>query len=484
MKEELLKLRTQIKSKLENLEEEKKDTTRVNEFMYHFLEDVENLENDRVYYEQYELGDFALQEDGESLEPILNTYKENVMKTGLNPASGSHLGYIPGCGLYTSALADYLAAVTDEYASVNFASPGAVRMENTMCRWMADLIGFGPEAYGVLTEGGSAANLMAVVVAREARGIKPRDFEKQVFYLTQQTHHCLYKGIKTAGLLESQFRFIEMNEEYQMKVDQLAEQLKKDKADGYEPFMIIGNAGSTDVGAVDPLNELAQIAEEENVWFHVDGAYGGGFLLVNEMKSIFNGVERADSVVIDPHKGFFLPYGTGALIVKNGSYLLNAFKKEANYMQDTKVAQFDVSPADASFELSRHFRGLRMWMPLRQYGLAVIRDALREKVMLCNYFLSKVSEIDGVEVGNKPHLSVGIFRFFKDDPDSTRLNEEVIKVLHERGRSFLSTTSLKGTFWIRVAVLGFRTHIEHIDQCIEELKYALEKVKSMGSAPV
>lgn len=450
----------------------KANTEVVNDYAFSFLESVTDINQDQVYYKNYKKGTFDLEEGPGNLSDLLQHYQTYVAEAGLNPASGSHLGYIPGCGLYPSALGDYIAAVTNEYAGINFASPGAVRMENAMCSWMSDLIGYDKQSYGVLTEGGSAANLMAIVVARESRDLNPSDYTKQVFYLTRQTHHCIYKGIRTAGLAKAEFRFIGMDASYRMNVNELKATIEKDKEEGFQPFMLVGNAGSTDTGVIDPLEEMSEIAWESDLWFHVDGAYGGGFLLVDEQRPKFKGIAHADSVVIDPHKGFFLPYGTGALLVKDGKKILNSFQFQANYMQDTLGSREEISSADASFELSRHYRGLRMWLPLRLYGVDVIRKALEEKIMLTHYFLDEIRQWDGVEVGNNPDLSVAIFRLFKDHPDRDELNEKVVKELHLRGKSFFSSTTLDGEFWIRVAVLGFRTHIDHVDQGLAEIRRA------------
>ncbi len=476
MKEALEERRNWLRSRMEDVQSMKANTEVVNDYAFSFLESVTDIAQDQVYYKNYKKGTFELEEEPANLSDLLQHYQTYVAEAGLNPASGSHLGYIPGCGLYPSALGDYIAAVTNEYAGINFASPGAVRMENAMCSWMCDLIGYNEKSYGVLTEGGSAANMMAIVVAREAIDLDPADYTKQVFYLTRQTHHCLYKGIKTAGLAKAHFRFIGMDSSYRMDVDELKKAITEDVDAGLSPFMLIGNAGSTDVGVIDPLDELASIAEENNCWFHVDGAYGGGFLLVDELKKKFKGIERADSVVIDPHKGFFLPYGTGTLLVKDGKKIIGAFHFEANYMQDTLDSREEISSADASFELSRHYRGLRMWLPFRLYGIDVIRKALEEKVMLTHYFLDQINQWESVEIGNEPDLSVAIFRLFKDHPDRNELNERVVKELHLRGKSFFSSTTINGEFWIRVAVLGFRTHIDHVEQGLSEIKRAVELV--------
>ena len=247
---------------------------------------------------------------------MLDLLEERIDKTGLNPASGGHLGYIPGGGIYASALGDYIAAITNRYAGVFYASPGAVRIENALINWMGKLIGYTDNFGGNLTSGGSFANLIAIATARSAGKIKSKDLESTVIYVCQQAHHSILKALKITGMEECIIRIIELDDHFRMNIDKLQLQIEKDKKEGLHPFLLLGNAGSTDVGAVDPLYEMAAIAKENNLWFHVDAAYGGFFLLTKEGREKMKGIELADSVIMDPHKGLFIPYGLGIVMVK------------------------------------------------------------------------------------------------------------------------------------------------------------------------
>jgi len=416
-------------------------------------------------------------EQGKPFDHALNLLEKEVDSEGLNPASGRHLGYIPGGGVYPSALADYLAAVANRYAGVFFSSPGAVRMENMCIRWMCDLIGYGEHAGGNLTSGGSIANLTGLVVARDESGLKAKDFERAVIYTTRQVHHCVIKAIKFAGLSEATLRTIEMDERYRMKPGKLKQQIKTDKEAGLHPLVIFASAGTTDLGAVDPLEEIAEIAELYNLWFHVDAAYGGFFLLTDHGKMKLKGIEQADSVTIDPHKGLFLPYGSGALLVRDVQKLYESQHMTANYLQDTLAARDELSPADLSPELSKHFRGLRMWLPLQLFGVAPFRAALEEKLELTRYFYREVQNIDGIEVGPEPELSVMFFRYVPEKGDANSANKELVDAIHNDGRVFLSSTSIEDTVYIRLAVLSFRTHLQDIELTLEILK---EKIASLG----
>lgn len=419
---------------------------------------------------------FPIEETSTNTDGIIEFLRNNVDRAGINPASGGHIGYIPGGGIYSAALGDYLAAVMNRYAGVFYASPGAIRIENQLIDWIGDLIGYEKGFGGNLASGGSMANLIAISTARIAKKIKAKDIENSVIYLTQQAHHCITKALKIVGLEEIQLRYIEMDSHYRMKVEVLEELIITDKKKGLNPFMVVASAGSTDVGAIDPLDLIANISEKYNLWFHVDGAYGGFFLLCEETKDKLKGINRADSVILDPHKGMFLPYGIGIVMLKNVHHLLEANSYEANYMQDTKGFQQEYSPADLSPELSRHFRGLRMWLPLKLHGVAPFRACLSEKVWLTQYFYQKVQEL-GFEVGPEPELTVAAFRFVPKGKNADEFNKLLLKKIHDDGRVFISSTMLGGEFWMRIAVLSFRTHKYHLDIILELLEEGISESK-------
>lgn len=414
--------------------------------------------------------DSPFSEDGDKLNDLLELLNKEVDTPGLNPASGKHLGYIPGGGVYPSALADYLAAVTNRYAGVFFSSPGAVRMENMCIRWMCELIGYPESSGGNLTSGGSIANLTGLVTARDHAGLKARNFDRAVIYTTRQVHHCVIKAIKFAGLSDATIRTIDMDNRFRMKADMLEEQIKKDKMEGKLPLIIFASAGTTDLGAVDPLEDIASIAAKEDLWFHVDAAYGGFFLLTEYGKDVMSGIDKADSVTIDPHKGLFLPYGSGALLVRDVQKLYDSQHMTANYLQDTLSATDEHSPADLSPELSKHFRGLRMWLPLKLFGIAPFRAALNEKLELTRYFHKEVQKIKGVETGPEPELSVMFFRYVPENGDANAFNKQLVDSIHEDGRVFLSSTNIEDTVYIRLAVLSFRTHLDTIDLTLEIIR--------------
>ena len=417
----------------------------------------------------------------ETLDKLLHLFRGSVEDTGLKASSAGHLAYIPGGGLYASALGDYLAAVTDEYAGIRFAGPGAVEMENLLLRWMADLAGYPAGAQGNLASCGSIASLVALVTAREAHGLRCADIPKAVVYLTAQTHHCLEKALRVAGLGECVVRRVATDICHRMVPAALQEAIAEDRSADLRPWLVIATAGSTDVGAIDPLEPIGQIAAVEGLWYHIDAAYGGFFLLCPEVRESLRGLERSDSLVMDPHKSLFLPYGLGAVLVRDGASLARAHHYRADYMQDaiTNSPTAD-SPSDLSPELSKHFRGPRFWLPLLLYGVAPFRACLEEKLLLTRYFHERVRSL-GFEVGPEPELTVSTYRWVPQHGDPDAFNEALVQAIHRDGRIFVSSTRLGGHHFLRLAVLSFRTHLETIEVTLRVLAEKVAELEGAGN---
>ena len=435
---------------------------------------LEKIDTNRTYIKTPDQGRGLLtspiREEPIALAQALQMVAEHVDVPGINPASGGHLGYIPGGGIVHSAFGDFLADITNRYAGVFFAGPGAVRMENMLLDWMAEIVGYPHSAAGNLTSGGSISNLIGIVTARDAHDVRAKDVERSVIYLTEQVHHSVNKAIRIAGLKECIVRHVPLDGRYRMHSEALEQAIVQDKAAGLNPWIVIASAGTTDTGAVDPMREIGQIARQYGLWYHIDGAYGAFFILCDAGKQILQGMEDSDSLVLDPHKGLFLPYGTGAVLVKDRQKLLDSHYYMPNYLQDTKDTVDELSPADLSPELTKHFRGLRLWLPLKLAGLAPFRACLAEKIELARYFYEKIQHIDGFEVGPFPDLSVVTYRYIPKRGDANLFNQKLVQEIHKDGRVFLSSTMLDGTFILRLAVLAFRTHLDTIDLTLEMLR--------------
>lgn len=420
-------------------------------------------------------------EEGIKIEAALALLRDNVDASGISTTSGSFLGYIPGGGLYPAALGDYLAAVSNRYAGHFFASPGAVRVENMLLQWMASAIGYPDSALGNLTSGSSAANLLAIVTARDAYGIAGPRLERSVVYLTEHVHHSVDKALHVAGLSGCIRHEVPVDASYRMDARALEMAIVADQMSGLRPWLIVASAGTTNTGAVDPLPEIAQIAAAHNLWFHTDGAYGAFFALCPEGKQALKGMNLSDSLVLDPHKTLFLPYGTGAVLVKDGSKLYASQNWQAAYMQDIPDDIEEVSPAELSFELTKHFRGLRLWLPLKLFGVAPFRAALSEKIQLARYFHDQIGRVNGFEAGPAPDLSVVTYRYLPPRGDADDFNQRLVKAIQQEGRIFISSTRVDGKFVLRLAISSFRTHLAHIEEALEALKQTAGRLLNQDS---
>ena len=413
------------------------------------------------------------------IDKALRLIEKNVDTPNLNPASGGHLGYIPGGGIYISSLADYMVDVTNRFAGIFFANPGAVRMENMLIRWMCDIVKYPKTAGGNLASGGSVANLIAITTARDAKKLRSKNYHKAVVYLSKHTHHCIDKALRIAGLKDCVKSYIPLDKKFRMIPAGIEKAIKADKKKGLIPWLVIGSAGTTDIGAIDPLIEIGKIAKKNNLWYHIDAAYGGFFILSDTGKKKLKGMELSDSLVIDPHKGLFLPYGLGVVLVKNVKHLADSHYYQANYMQDALSANDELSPADLSPELTKHFRGMRLWLPLKIHGLKPFRAALEEKLKLANYFYEKIKTMKGFETGPEPELSVVTFRYVPVKGNANKFNELLLKEIHKDGRVFLTSTIINGKFTFRLALLAFRTHLTTIDLTLkildQKVRYILRK---------
>ena len=419
---------------------------------------------------------FSINQGKKSIEELLETYLNNVALKGIKPASGGHLGYIPGGGLYTSALADFLVDITNEYAGIYFSSPGAVTIEHELLDWLKSIFGFPESAVGNLTSGGSIATLIAFTAARDRHKVKSEKIPKSVIYLSEQVHHCVNKALRIIGLEDVIIRYIKLDEFSRIEPEDLETQIEKDKIDGLYPFMVGTSAGTTDTGAIDPLEVIGNIARANNMWYHIDAAYGGFFILVDEKKDRFRGIENADSLVIDPHKGMFLPFGIGAVLVKDKEAVFHSHHYIANYMQDSMSADTLTNPADVSPELTKHFRALRMWLPLQLHGIEPFIACLKEKLLLVRYFRERLVE-HGFEVGPEPDLSVSYFWYPSKEIDENEFNQKLMELIHKDGRVFLSSTKINGRFVIRMAILSFRTKLKTIDKAIDMIYEAKNKAE-------
>jgi aromatic-L-amino-acid decarboxylase len=410
-------------------------------------------------------------ETGAPLETLLQRFAGAVTKS-FNSAGPGYLAYIPGGGLYPAALADYLALAVNRYVGVWNAAPALVQMESTAIAWLRDLVGYAPSARGLLTSGGSMSNWIGVVTARRNR--LGDDFSRAILYVSEDAHHAIHKAAVLAGFPERNLRTVAVDARRRMRVAALEEAIAHDRAAGLQPFLVAASAGTTNTGAVDPIAAIADVCAREQTWFHVDAAYGGFFRLAR--RDFFAGIDRADSLVLDPHKGLFLPYGTGCLLVRDPEALRRAHAFRAGYLQDLEHPDDADSFADISPELSRDFRGLRLWLPLALFGVAAFRANLEEKLALARWAYEELRATPGCMCLDEPQLSVVAFRFVPPHGDADTFNRRLLQRVHEYRRVYLSSTVMEGAFVLRFCILSFRTHGREVEMAVEDVRRAAREL--------
>ena len=410
-------------------------------------------------------------EIGGEFAPLLELVETIALKATDNAGPG-FLAYIPGGGLFAASLADLLSTTIDRFVNLYGEAPVGATIENNVVRWLCELFDLPPESRGVLTTGGSLANLSAIVTARKA--MLPEDFLSGTIYVSDQVHASVTKAAMLAGFPLRNVRKVTTTPELRLDLEALRRAIAEDRAAGLSPAILIASAGTTNTGAVDPLSACVEVAAAEGLWFHVDAAYGGFFRLTDRGRARFEGIERADSITLDPHKGMFLPYGTGALVVRDGSKLREGHHPgAAAYLQDLAHDSEVPNFAEHSAELSRDFRGLRVWFPLKLHGVSAFREALDEKLDLTVVLFEGLKAIDGLELPWEPELTVVPFRL-RDGDDAA--NKRLLDAINASKRVFLSSTVIDGTFTIRACILSHRTHRDRIDECLAIVRRAASEV--------
>ena len=424
-----------------------------------------------------------------------------------------YLAYIPGGGIYTAALADFVADCLNRYTGMPEPAPALFRLEEDVLRWLCSSFGYGPAARAVLTPGSSLAMLSAVVAARHAHLGDDGDLRAAVAYTSSQAHHSVAKAVRLAGIPPRNLRLVEVDGQFRMRPEALEARIAEDRRQGLRPFLVVATAGTTNTGAIDPLPAVADLCAAGSLWLHVDAAYGGAFVLTSPGRQRLVGIERADSIAFDPHKGLFLPYGTGCLLAKDGEALRRAHHLGAEYLQDLSAGnEVSFSPTELGPELSRDFRGLRLWLPLMLHGAGAFRAALAEKLALAERFCEGLERLAarglGLEIVARPQLSLVAFRLRLREGESlgqlNQRNRRFLALINGRQRVHLSSTLLpvgngngsrngnrngygngpatsdpgEQVFTLRVCVLSFRTHARHVDRALEDVEQAARALES------
>jgi aromatic-L-amino-acid decarboxylase len=415
-----------------------------------------------------------LPQRGTEYGQLLDFLFDEAIPRSFNAAGPGYLAFIPGGGIFHAAVADLIANAVNRYVGVFAPAPALVQLEANVVRWFCEIVGYGPRSDGatvsggVLTSGGSLANFTAIVAAR--RSLLGDDFSRATLYCGDQIHHAFQKSAILAGFPAANIRELPSDERFRVRVDAMAEAIARDRAAGFTPFLLAGSAGTTPTGAVDDLSALADLAERERMWFHVDGAYGAFFMLTKRGRAAMRGIERADSIILDPHKTLFLPFGTGALVVKDARKLRAAHSMHSEVLPDFQESEELIDFCELSPELSRDFRGLRVWLPLKMFGIEPFRQQLDEKLDLAAWATDELRKIEGIEIVAEPQLSIVAFRF------GDRTKELMQRVNAKKRVMITGAVTPAGEFVLRICVVSHRTHMERMEMCLEDVRAAVREM--------
>lgn len=409
-------------------------------------------------------------EQGADLDALLQPLFEDWIPRSFNTPHPGYLAYIPGGGLYPAALADFISAAVNRYTGIWDAAPALVQLEANTLDWLRDWMQFPQEARGLYTTGGSMAMFNAIACAREK--LLGHDIRAGVLYVSSQSHHCIEKAAKLAGIAHDRVREIAVDADYRMRVDLLEQAIAADRAAGLKPFMVFSTAGTTNTGAVDPMAATADVCAREGLWHHVDGAYGAFFHMAPELRPLLAGLARADSLTLDPHKGLFMPYGIGALLVRDGEALRALHSSSAGYLPDLQSEFYD--PAQYGPNLSRGYPGLRVWLSVKLFGAARFRAAVLEKRELAVWAAQEIAQIPGIMMDAAPQLSLFAFHLEGPGLETREAQNKATRALMERvtqrGRVMLTGAQVGDRFLGRVCVLSFRTRRAEMEACVQDLR--------------
>ena len=399
-------------------------------------------------------------------DEVLDFVTKNVLPNSNISSHPKSFSFVPGPSNFISTMADSLATGFNIFSGGWIVSPAAAELEIVTMNWLLKMFNF-PVAKGggLFTSGGSMANLTALVTARRIKC--GDDFSKAIIYLSDQAHSSNIKAIRVLGFKKEQIRIIPTDLEFKISFNKLKNAIAKDRLEGNQPFCIIASAGTTNTGTVDPLDTIADICEKENLWMHVDGAYGGAAILSKKGSRILRGIERADSLTVDPHKWFYQPYEMGCLLVKDSSWLSNTFSEKPEYLRDIEGNESEINFYDYGIQLTRRFRALKFYMSVKTYGLDAFKRAVTYNIDLAEETEDLLRKSKSWEVVSPATLAVINFRYNPlglnlREKELDKLNQEISARVVASKEALLVTTVLQNQIVMRMCLINPKTTMQHI----------------------
>jgi glutamate/tyrosine decarboxylase-like PLP-dependent enzyme len=401
---------------------------------------------------------------------VLNFVLDNVITKSAIVSHPRSYAFVPGPSNYISAMADSLASGFNIFSGGWAASPAAAELEIVTMNWLLKIFGYPVKrGGGIFTSGGSMANLTALITARKIKC--GDDFSKAVIYLSDQAHSSNIKAIRVAGFRKEQIRIIPTDSEFKFSLNKLKNAIAKDTLEGFQPFCLIATAGTTNTGTVDQLSELSTICKRDNIWFHIDGAYGAAAILANSGKQLLKGIEKADSLTVDPHKWFFQPYEIGCLLVRNHKWLKGTFTEKPEYLRDVEGNTSEINFYDHGIELTRRFRALKFYMSIKTFGLSSFRKAITNTIKLAEETEAFLRKSGNWEIVSPATLAVINFRY---NPIGSQLSEKQLDKLNQyisakvvaSQKALLVTTVLNKQTVLRMCLINPRTTLNDVKETL------------------
>jgi glutamate/tyrosine decarboxylase-like PLP-dependent enzyme len=422
--------------------------------------------------------DEPLPEEGQPLDAVLEEVRDRILPHAFGNSHPRFFAFINATADPVGTAADYLASAMN--SNCWGGDHAAIHVEAVVVRWVAAILGYPPTAEGLLTSGGSMANFTALATARRAMAPTVREegfggTPPLVVYVSDEVHNCVDKAVDLLGIGWKQMRKIPTDDRFRMRMDLLREAIAADRRAGLKPAIVVGNAGTVNTGAIDPLGDIADLCAREGLWFHADGAYGAMARISPRLAPLLDGLERADSIAADPHKWLYVPYEAGATLVREPGRMAEAFRRPAPYLvhdPDSPVAG-PVSFNERGPELSRSFKALKVWMGLKRHGRRAYAAAVEHDVAMARFLAEEVKGRPDFELMAEPVLSIVGFRYRPengpaDEAGLARLNRQVVNRLVGSGAFFVAPTLLKGRTAMRTAIVNFRTTEDDLRALLDE----------------
>jgi len=414
---------------------------------------------------------------GVDFEQLVSTLQQSVFPYHAREPHPGFLAYVPSCPTFPAVLGDWLASGYNFFAGVWPVAAGPNELEIVVLDWFRDWMGMPVASGGILTSGGSSANLTAFVAARHAAVEAGADISRLTAYTSAQAHSSVTRAAWIAGIPRENVRTIAMDDQYRMITDDLERAVAADRAAGCSPFIVVASAGTTNTGSVDPLHDIADYCVGAKLWLHVDAAYAGFAALTAEGKRLLSGLERADSLTLDPHKWLFVPFECGCLLVRDPATLTAAFRIMPEYLKDVQPGEEEVNFADRGEQLTRYSRALKVWLSVNYFGTEAIANAIGEAMDRARLLEELVRASADFEILSPAQFGIVCFRAgvgnVSDATELDALNERINARVVAEGRFLISSTRLRGAFSLRMCTLGFRTTMDDIRQLFAAIERAL-----------